>query len=114
MTEKEILEKIKYLQDFHTAINGKWKLPIILTINHGKHRFKEIQTNIPKITNRVLSKELKDLEENLMIKRTVYDTIPVRIEYKVTEYCLSIKPVIEMMTEWGKKHRKKISERNRN
>ena len=109
MTEKQIQEKIKYIQDFQTAINGKWKLSIIISINHGKSRFKDIQANIPKITNRVLSKELKDLEVNQMITRTVYDTIPVTIEYKVTAYCMTIKPVIDMMSEWGKKHRKKIS-----
>lgn len=109
MTEKRIQEEIKYVQDFQTAINGKWKLPIILSINYGKSRFKDIQGNIPKITNRVLSKELKDLEASQMITRTVYDTNPVAIEYKVTQYCLAIKPVIEMMTEWGKRHRKKIS-----
>ena len=109
MTQKQIQEKIKYVQDFQIAINGKWKLPIILSINYGKSRFKDIQGNIPKITNRVLSKELKDLEANQMITRTVYDTLPVTIEYKVTEYCLTIKPVIEMMTEWGKRHRKRIS-----
>jgi DNA-binding HxlR family transcriptional regulator len=108
MTAKQIQEKIKHLQDFQTAINGKWKLSIIITINHGRSRFKDIQANIPRITNRVLSKELKDLEENRMITRTVYDTIPVTIEYKITEYCLTIKPVIEMMTEWGRKHRRKI------
>ena len=109
MTEKQIEEKIKYLQDFHTAINGKWKLSILISINHGKNRFKDIQANIPKITNRVLSKELKDLEANHMITRTVNDTFPISVEYKATEYSLTIKPVIEMMTEWGKKHRKKIS-----
>jgi DNA-binding HxlR family transcriptional regulator len=108
MTEKQIEEKLKYIQDFQTATSGKWKLSIIISINYGKSRFKEIQANIPKITNRVLSKELKDLEANRMITRTVYDTNPVVIEYKVTEYCLTIKPVIEMMTAWGKNHRKKI------
>ena len=109
MTEKQIQEKIKYIQDFQTAINGKWKLSIIISMNHGKSRFKDIQANIPKITSRVLSKELKDLEENKMITRTVYDTSPVTIEYKVTEYCMTIKPVIDMMSEWGKKHRRKIA-----
>lgn len=109
MTEKQIQEKIKYIQDFQTAINGKWKLSIIISMNHGKNRFKDIQANIPKITNRVLSKELKDLEANQMITRTVYDTIPVTIDYRVTEYCMTIKPVIDMMSEWGKKHRQKIA-----
>lgn len=108
MTQKHMTEKLKNLQDFHTAINGKWKLQILVLINHGKHRFKNIQKDIPNITSRVLSKELKDLEANQMITRTVYDTSPVTIEYKATQYSLTIKPVIEMMAEWGKKHRKKI------
>ncbi len=109
MTPKHVEEKIKYLQDFHTAINGKWKLAIVISINHGHHRFKDIKESIPKITSRVLSKELKDLEENQMITRTVHDTIPVGIEYRATAYSLTIKPIIEMMADWGKKHRKKIA-----
>ena len=109
MTPKHVAEKIKYLRDFHTAISGKWKLAILITINHGEHRFKDIKASIPKITSRVLSKELKDLQENLMITRTVRETYPVSIEYRATPYSLTMKPVIEMMVEWGKKHRKKIS-----
>ena len=109
MNQKDIEQKIKYLQDFHTAINGKWKLSILIAINHGNHRFKDIKESIPKITSRVLSKELKDLEENMMITRTVQDTFPVSIEYRATGYALTIKPVIDMMAEWGKKHRKKIA-----
>lgn len=109
ITEKQIEEKVKYLEDFYTAINGKWKLQIVLSVNHGKNRFKDIKSNIPKLTSRVLSKELKDLEANQMITRTVYDTIPATIEYKATKYSVTIKPVIEMMIEWGKKHRKIIS-----
>lgn len=84
-------------------------MQIVLSVNHGKNRFKDIKSNIPKITNRVLSKELKDLEANQMITRMVYDTNPVIIEYKATEYSRTIKPVIEMMIDWGKKHRKTIS-----
>ncbi len=108
-TKEHIAEKIKYIEDFYTAINGKWKLQILISVNHGSNRFKDIKNDVPKITNRVLSKELKDLEENQMITRTVYDTIPVLIEYKATKYSLTIKPVIEMITEWGKKHRKRIA-----
>ena len=113
MTATHMEEKLKNLQDFHTAINGKWKLQILVLVNHGKHRFTDIQKDIPKITSRVLSKELKDLEANLMITRTVYDTIPVTVEYKATEYSLTIKPVIELMAEWGRKHRKKIVGKSR-
>jgi len=109
MKEKHIEEKLKYIEDFYTAVNGKWKLSILIAMYNGKKRFKEIQSVIPKITNRVLSKELKHLEANKMITRSVYDTIPVTIEYEVTDYCLTLKPIIGMMTEWGKNHRKKVS-----
>lgn len=109
MNEKHIEEKLKYIEDFYTAVNGKWKLSILIVMYNGKNRFKEIQNSIPRITNRVLSKELKDLEANKMITRTVYDTTPVTIEYEVTDYCMTLSPIIQMMTDWGKNHRKKIA-----
>ncbi|MGC3978342.1 MAG: helix-turn-helix domain-containing protein [Paludibacteraceae bacterium] len=109
MNEKHIEEKLRYIEDFYTAVNGKWKLSILIVMYNGKKRFKEIQNCIPKITNRVLSKELKDLEANKMITRTVYDTMPVTIEYEVTEYCMTLKPIIQMMTDWGQNHRKKVA-----
>lgn len=102
-------KKLRYIRDFYTALNGKWKLSILIVKYNGKNRFSEIQASIPKITNRVLSKELKDLEANKLITRTVYDTTPVTIEYEVTDYCMSLKPVIRMMTEWGKGHRKMVA-----
>lgn len=95
MLQERMDEKIKNFQDFYTAINGKWKLQILVSANHGASRSKEIQPNIPKITSRVLSKELNDLEANHMITRTVYDTISVTIEYKATQYSLTIEPITE-------------------
>ncbi len=111
MNKKHIQEKLKYIEDFYTAVNGKWKLSILIVMYNNNKRFKEIQNSIPKITNRVLSKELKDLEVNKLITRTVYDTTPVTIEYEVTEYCMTLKPIIQMMTDWGKNHRETIAGR---
>ena len=85
-TEKLFHDKIKAIQDTLYVIGGKWKIPIILSIYSGNKRFNDIANSIPQITNRVLSKELKHLEENCMIKRTVVDDYPVRIEYTVTDY----------------------------
>ncbi len=59
----------------------------ILSIYNGNKRFNDIANSIPEITNRVLSKELKHLEENLLISRTVINDYPVRIEYNITYYC---------------------------
>jgi DNA-binding HxlR family transcriptional regulator len=101
-------EKIQAIQDTMFVLGGKWKLPIILSIYSGNKRFNDISNSIPKITNRVLSKELKHLEENLLIKRTVFDDYPVRIEYAVTDYAYGLEEVILPMENWGKKHRKRI------
>ena len=106
--ESRFQKKIRAIQDTMFVIGGKWKLPIVLSIYSGNKRFNDIANSIPKITNRVLSKELKHLEENLMISRTVVEDYPVRIEYSLTVHCLSINSVAQAMEKWGEKHRKEI------
>ena len=108
--DESFQEKIRAIQDTMFVIGGKWKIPIILSIYSGNRRFNDIAHSIPHITNRVLSKVLKHLEENLMIKRTIVDDYPVRIEYTVTDHCLSIESVAGPMEEWGKGHKKRIAE----
>lgn len=109
--QKRFEEKIKAIQDTMFTLGGKWKLPIILSIYSGNKRFNDISNSIPKITNRVLSKELKHLEDNLLIKRTIVENYPVKIEYSVTDYSYGLEEVILPMESWGKKHRKKIGEK---
>ena len=104
-------DKIKFVQDTYYVIGGKWKLPIIISIYHGHNRFNEILLSIPRITNRVLSKELKHLEENLLVSRRICDDYPIRIEYKLTEYCYSVTEVLESMERWGKQHREIIKKK---
>jgi DNA-binding HxlR family transcriptional regulator len=96
------------INDTLNVITGKWKLPIIGSLIYGKKRFKELEREIPKITPRMLSKELKDLEMNGIVKRTVYDTTPVTVEYEVTEAGRSLKSVLDKMVEWGLAHRKQV------
>lgn len=93
------------VNDTINVIKGKWKLPILGSLLFEKKRFTEIQRNIPKITPRMLSKELKELELNGMIIRTVYNTTPVTVEYELTNSGKSIRDVLEKMAEWGVKHR---------
>lgn len=93
------------INDTLNVISGKWKLPIIGSVLFGKRRFTDIQRNIPKITPRMLSKELKELELNGMLIRTVYDTTPVSVEYELSESGKSITEVLDKMIEWGLKHR---------
>ncbi|MCY1220971.1 putative HTH-type transcriptional regulator YtcD [compost metagenome] len=94
------------INDTINAISGKWKLPIIGSLLYGKTRFKELERVIPKITPRMLSKELKDLEINGLITRTVIDTIPVTVEYQLTKSGEDFKRVLDIMVDWGMQHRK--------
>lgn len=104
-------EEVQALQDTIYVIGGKWKLPIINSLCNGNKRFRDIQRSIPGITTRMLSRELKEMEANKLLKRTVYADSPVLVEYTVTDYCHSFGAIILEMIRWGKQHRKKIKGR---
>ena len=99
---------MKPIRDSLDILNGKWKLLILISINAGNSRFREIERSVPGLTTKVLSKELKDLEQNKLIKRTVYDESPVVIEYTITKHARSLRPVFDSLRECGEKHRKEI------
>ncbi len=99
---------IRPVKDALEVLNGKWKLPIIIALSFGNKRFGEMSREIPKITDRMLSKELRDLEMNQLVKRTVYDTVPVVVEYSLTRYGESLEKVIDELRKWGTQHRKRI------
>ncbi len=96
------------VRDSLYAIGGKWKLPIIIALSSGPQRFRELQRSLDNITPKVLSKELKEMELNNFITRTVYPTIPVTVEYKLTDYSKSLGPVILALRDWGERHRTRI------
>ena len=100
--------EVQALQDTIYVIGGKWKLPIVNSLCNGNKRFREIERSIPGITARMLSRELKEMEANKLLKRTVISTSPKIVEYSPTDYCRSFGDVILHMIKWGKDHRKKI------
>jgi len=101
-------EEVRALQDTIYVVGGKWRLPIINSLCNGNKRFRDIERSIPGLSTRMLSRELKDMEANGLIKRTVYDDIPVVVEYTVTDYCRTFGDIILEMIKWGKAHRKYI------
>ena len=107
-------EEFQALQDTLYVLGGKWKLPIINSICNGNTRFKEIQQSIPGITSRMLSKELKDMELNNLVKRTEDRDAKVPILYESTEYCQSFGPIISEMINWGISHREHIRNKEKN
>lgn len=110
-SSKECVEFIRPVRDVLDIINGKWKLPILIALSFGTKRFKELERDVEGITPKMLSKELRDLEMNELIERKVYDSVPVSVEYSLTEYGKSLDTVIVALREWGKQHRKKLFRR---
>ncbi|OZI05731.1 transcriptional regulator [Siphonobacter sp. BAB-5385] len=96
------------IRDALDVLSGKWKLQIVIAISAGNTRFREIERAVTGITSKVLTKELKDLEEHQLIKRSVYTGTPVLVEYTLSEYAESLEPVIRALSAWGKGHRKRL------
>lgn len=101
--------RTRSVQDAMDALNGKWKIPIISSICcYGKRRFSDILTDVVGISNRMLSKELKELEINQLIKRTILDTQPITVQYELTDHGNTLQTIISELSDWGIVHRKKI------
>ena len=114
MTENECQlghkKEIMAVHDAMDVLNGKWKISIISSIcYYNKRRFSDILNDVQGISNKMLSKELKELEINKLVKRTVLDTQPISVQYQLTEYGITLKTIITNLAEWGIEHRKVIT-----
>jgi len=107
--QQETRKKVRAVQDSMDVLHGKWKIAIISSICcYGKRRFSDILNDIQGISNRMLSKELKELEINELVKRTVFDTQPIAVQYELTEHGNTLHTIINNLSDWGIAHRKKI------
>ncbi len=111
-TYEGCLKAIMPVRDALDILSGKWKLPIIISLTFGNKRFSQMAKQIPGITDKMLAKELRELEMNELVKRTVYDSIPVVVEYSMTPYGRTLEKLINELQSWGVKHRKRIMERS--
>ena len=110
--ERRYIERLLALKDSIELLSGKWKFCILLNLyNYGTMRFKDLQETANGITPKVLSKELQQLEENLLITRTVNATKPVTVSYALTKHAIECAPVLDGLIEFGLKHRNKIKEK---
>jgi DNA-binding HxlR family transcriptional regulator len=96
------------IKDALETLEGRWKLLIMLSLSTGKKRFSQISKEIGGITDKMLSKELKTLEANKLVKRTIYDTFPPAVEYSITKHGTSLHKVLNELYLWGLKHRKEV------
>jgi DNA-binding HxlR family transcriptional regulator len=101
------------VRDALDILSGKWKLPIIIALSFGNRRFSQLAKQIHGITDKMLSKELRELEMNQLVKRTVYDSVPVVVEYSMTTYGKTLEKLIEELQAWGMLHRKRILKKSK-
>lgn len=89
------------------VIGGKWKLPLLWYLQEGKRRYSELQRMIGGITPKMLAQQLRELERDGIIARTVYPVVPPKVEYSLTAYGRTLQPVIRSLDDWGDKHLKR-------
>ncbi|AXI09242.1 transcriptional regulator [Oceanobacillus sp. 143] len=105
------------VEDALGILVGKWK-PIILLhlLQEGTKRFNELKRSMPGITQKMLTKQLRELEDEDIINRVVYAQVPPKVEYSITEYGKSLEPILEAMHDWGTRHtmhkRQKLNQNN--
>lgn len=87
-------------------IGGRWKLPILSKLEKGKSRFTDLKKEFSYITERILTLQLRALEKDGLVSRTVYAEVPPRVEYELTDMAKLLLPVLEQLSRWGGKHRK--------
>ena len=94
------------------VMSGKWKPMILWHIHKSPRRFNELVREMPGVTPKILSQQLKELEFNYIVKRTVLETVPPHVEYGMTEYGKTLCPVLEEMAAWGEMHGAKMGKDN--
>lgn len=104
-------EELAAMRDSMELFGGKWKLQILRHLANRPeetNHFKKILREIHGISARMLSKELKLMEMNFLVTRTVLKTKPVTVAYTITPYGLTVLPVVESLVQWGLEHREKV------
>lgn len=87
-----------------SLISGKWAILILHYLEDGPIRFNELQRRMPKMTHATLSVQLKELVENGLVERKQYETIPLKVEYSMTDMGRKFHPVIEALQHWGQEY----------
>ncbi len=95
-----------------TLISDKWKVLILRDLMSGTKRFGELRKSIGHVTQKVLTAQLRQMEESGLLTRKVYAEVPPRVEYSLTELGYSLKPILDAMWDWGTEYKKQQSHTN--
>lgn len=92
-----------------SVLGGRWKPAILCRLMHQTMRYSDLKNSIAQISERMLVSQLRELEADQVVKRTVYPVVPPRVEYELTPLGLSMKPMLKAMSDWGNMHRSKVN-----
>ena len=91
------------------VIGGKWKALILFWLRDQVCRFGELRRHIPDVSERMLTQQLRELESHGVVRRQVYPVVPPKVEYSLTPYGRTLRPITNLMCQWGKKHIRRTS-----
>jgi DNA-binding HxlR family transcriptional regulator len=86
------------------VIGGRWKVLLLYHLFSGVKRFSELQRDVPGITQKMLTQQLREMERDGIVQRTVYPQVPPKVEYRLTPHGETLKPVVNAMCKWGVQH----------
>jgi len=90
------------------VIGGKWKCVILCHLTHGRKRTSELKRLMPDITQKMLTQQLRELEVDGVVRRIVYQEVPPRVEYELSEYGESLRGILDALCSWGEQHIRKV------
>jgi DNA-binding HxlR family transcriptional regulator len=99
---------MRSVRDAIDIIEGKWKLPILIALSGGSKRFGQLTRHVEGISDKMLSKELKDLELNRLVSREASEDLQAGVEYSITDHGRSLEKVMRELYAWGLEHRRMI------
>ncbi|MEH7793906.1 winged helix-turn-helix transcriptional regulator [Bacillus safensis] len=105
------MEKKKYnisVEATLEVIGGKWKCVILCHLTHGKKRTSELKRLMPNITQKMLTQQLRELESDGVINRIVYEQVPPKVEYELSEYGQSLEIILNALCDWGAAHIERV------
>ncbi|QKF66178.1 transcriptional regulator, HxlR family [Arcobacter venerupis] len=91
------------------VLAGKWKILILWYLRSETKRFNELQKLLPRTTQKMLIQKLRELEEDGIIHREVYPVVPPKVEYSLTKYGETLKPIIKQLYLWGEIHKERVN-----
>jgi DNA-binding HxlR family transcriptional regulator len=105
--DQEVCDASNAVAEFDAALRmltGKWKGEILFRLAQDKHRFGELKRSIPGITQHMLTAQLRELEADGLVRRTVFPEVPPRVEYEVTDAARALRPVFDALFRWTQEH----------